>query len=118
MYKKKATKYDELITLLNLSTYVGSYLSDLMISFAASTFSQYRYAALATIIPLIVGSVLGNSGIEINSETLVNVLPSHKKIKQMVEQKSIQSYSLRIVYTRIITFTYQPTKVIRKVIRI
>lgn len=73
---------------------MGSDLGDSMFSFTASTVPQCRYNGLATIIPFIVGSTLANSGIEINSEKLVNSLPLHNKIKRMVEQKVIKTVLL------------------------
>ena len=65
-----------------------------MILTAASMVPQCGYAGLSSVIPLAVGSVFANAGIPVNHDKLVDSLPSHNHIKNLVEQAAIDTMLL------------------------
>ena len=55
---------------------------------------QCGYAGLSSVIPLAVGCIFANAGIDIDHDKLVDSLPSHNKIKTLVEQAAIDTMLL------------------------
>ena len=73
--RNKAEKYDQLIKNLSRPVYNGTPHADTMLGFATSLVPQCGCAGLATILPIIVSSVLINSGISIDSKSIIASLP-------------------------------------------
>ena len=78
----KANKYDTLMKQLGSGSYKGSNLGNILMGVSASLVPQSGYSGLATIIPLVVGSVLANADIPVD----INSLPGRDTIQKLVTE--------------------------------
>ena len=90
----KARKLDALWKTLTRIRYKGSIMGDCLFGTAASMVPQAGMSGVATIAPIIVGAVLENAGIRINTKVLVHSLPGNDTIANMVVQNAADSIIL------------------------
>ena len=92
--QRKANQFDRIMKQLSMPFYQGTPLGDSMLGFASSLVPQCGHAGIATILPLAIGSVLTNAGIDINSGELVDSQPSGQSIQRFVEQNAANTLLL------------------------
>ena len=89
--KSKAEKYDQIIHQLSRSFYTGIKQADTLLGFAASLIPQCGFSGLATVIPLLISSVLMNTGIHIAPEKIVESLPSPQYLQSCVTKYAVET---------------------------
>mgnify|MGYP003321216558 FL=1 len=92
--QRKADQFNRIMKQLSMPFYQGTPLGDSMLGFASSLVPQCGHAGIATILPLAIGSVLTNAGIDINSRELVASQPSGQSIQRFVEQNAANTLLL------------------------
>ena len=75
-------------------------------------------SGVATIAPMVVGAVLAKTGIKFDADKIVNSLPGHVKIGDMVIQNAIDTMMLtNIARSSILSYSFRVIRAIKRVIR-